>query len=330
MSGLQEDWTVLPINRRVYFTGLPPGSYTFSVKAGFPDGEWGKEIRSLAIQVYPPAWKSWWAKLVYALVAALLLIRMVYRYRRSQEFKLAKKQEELENIKKKELYDAKVDFLGHIAHELNIPLTVMKGSLDEVTLNSTDSELVQKYTSMASRNTDRLIGLCQKLLDFRKSYTEGLPTDQTVVNLSHLFRERTAVFSDEIKKRNFSYSLEMDEEPLYVMGDEEALVKIIDNLLSNATKYGKNYISASLGFSPSGREIIWVKVANDGNLIPEGMREQIFEPFIRLKNSSSAKGTGIGLSISRSLAGSIGATLYATEERGLNVFILAIPVAKPA
>ena len=111
--------------------------------------------------------------------------------------------------------------------------------------------------------------------------------------------------------------------------DEEILVKILNNLLSNATKYAADILSVKLGYAEGKENAFMIEVTNDGHKIPFEMREQIFKPFFRINKTSSLNGTGIGLSISRSLAEINSGLLFLKEQPdNLNTFVLIIPNAK--
>ena len=110
------------------------------------------------------------------------------------------------------------------------------------------------------------------------------------------------------------------------MADDEALNKIFSNLFSNAIKYADKKVSVKLMKTAKEDEFVFLEVRNDGLLIPDDMREKIFEPFFRLKQSSKQKGTGIGLALARSLVELHKGKLYLKgTEDGSNVFVLALP-----
>src|SRR5688572_12137121 len=112
------------------------------------------------------------------------------------------------------------------------------------------------------------------------------------------------------------------------MADGEALLKIFSNLLSNATQYAKSKVSIQLIPPKEGEHFLVVEIANDGFIIPKAMKEKIFEPFFRLKETVKQKGTGIGLALARSLAELHQGELYLKDkEEGQNVFVLKLPYA---
>ena len=65
MEGLDKDWTFLKKNRKVYYTKLPPGNYTFKVKGSNSSGVWNQQEARLEIKISPPFWASIWAYIFY-------------------------------------------------------------------------------------------------------------------------------------------------------------------------------------------------------------------------------------------------------------------------
>ena len=80
MEGLADEWTFLKTNRKVYFTDLSPGTYTFKVKAAASNGSWDTREAILTIEILPPWWTSSWAYGLYTLIAALLTFFIIRFY----------------------------------------------------------------------------------------------------------------------------------------------------------------------------------------------------------------------------------------------------------
>jgi signal transduction histidine kinase len=116
-------------------------------------------------------------------------------------------------------------------------------------------------------------------------------------------------------------------ENLSAYADEEALNKIFSNLIDNAVKYAEKFVSISLHYTDDKKERYQLVCSNDGFIIPEENKEVIFDSFYRLKETSNHAGTGIGLTLSRSLAEMHNGTLALDKcIKNLNVFVLTLPV----
>jgi signal transduction histidine kinase len=109
--------------------------------------------------------------------------------------------------------------------------------------------------------------------------------------------------------------------------DTEAFSKILSNLFSNALKYADKKVLVRLLPLLDNDDHFTIEIMNDGYLIPFDMREKIFEPFYRLKETEKQKGTGIGLALSRSLTQLHKGTLELRQARhNMNTFNLSLPI----
>ncbi|RYG42612.1 MAG: HAMP domain-containing histidine kinase [Chitinophagaceae bacterium] len=113
--------------------------------------------------------------------------------------------------------------------------------------------------------------------------------------------------------------------------DTEGFNKILTNLLSNAVKYAHTKVEAALLSSTPNERYFTLEICNDGFVIPYEMREKIFDPFFRLKETEKQKGTGIGLALSRSLTQlHKGLLELKPSVNEMNLFSLVMPVHQDA
>ena len=314
MKGLDNKWTEIKPNRKIYFTNLSPGKYIFKLKAGI-NGNWSKE-RELVINILPPIWGTTWAYILYALIAVGLGYYLLRSYHIIVEDK-----------KEKEIYEAKIDFFTNIAHEIRTPLTLIKGPVENLLEKVEDVPEIKEDVITMERNTNRLIALITQILDFRQTETKGFSIDFIKVNISQLLKDVYLNFSILAKKKNLSYNIDIPATDLYAFADEEALQKIFSNLFNNAVKYAHKSVTIKLLPSIPDAKHFTIEFENDGPVIPIEMREKIFEPFYRLKDALKQQGTGIGLALARSLTTLHMGTLKITESaKGLNVFTLCMPL----
>ena len=317
MEGLDKSWTYLSTNRKVYFTNLAPGSYTFRLAAAI-NNRWSQE-KQLQLTITPPFWNTWWAWLVYASVVVAIAWSFIQNYhKRSQE------------KKEKEIYEAKFEFFTNIAQEIRTPLTLIKGPVENLMEKVDELPAIKDDVTMMERNTNRLMTLITQILDFRQTEAKGFSLEFTKVNITHLLQEGYASFEPLARKRNLQIMLVVPEAPVVAYVDDDALNKILSNLFSNAVKYAEHLITVQL-FSVQKEDTgFMIEFSNDGVLIPTTMQERIFEPFYRIKENSKQKGTGIGLTLARSLTLLHQGKLYVKENTGaLNTFVLCLPLQPP-
>lgn len=328
MEGLDQEWTILKTNRKIYFTELAPGNYTFKVKASNSSGLWNEKAAQLKIEILPPFWLSNWAYLLYFSLGTLLLFIFIRNYHQQSEKRNKRKIKLLENEKEKEIYQAKIQFFTNVAHEIRTPLSLIKGPLERIIKTTEDLPEVQYNLKTMDKNTQRLLDLTNQLLDFRKTEIKGFSLTFVKADVSDIINETFSRFIPAADQNEIQFSLDLPEHHLHAYVDPEALIKILSNLFSNAIKYAERKVTVRLlPFNTLVDNTFTIIVKNDGLIIPSEMKDKIFEPFFRLEESETKNGTGIGLPLARSLAELHKGTLELdVMEKSVNIFALTLPV----
>jgi signal transduction histidine kinase/ligand-binding sensor domain-containing protein/AraC-like DNA-binding protein len=327
MKGLDKGWTDLKRNRKVYFTQLQPGHYTFIVKAASNNGIWTSKETSLEINIAPPFWESTLAYIIYSLLLASIIYYLLREYHHRNKLKNDRLIEILESDKEKQIYNAKIEFFTNVAHEIRTPLTLIKGPMEKVIKRSEHVPDIQNNLKIMEKNTNRLLDLTNQLLDFRRTETNGFSLNFVKSDIAELLADIFLRFKPMAEQRNQNYILQMADKCLYAYVDIEAFTKIISNLINNAIKYGNSLIEIELLKSEPNDNTFTIEIRNNGYIVPYEMREKIFEPFFRMKESEKQIGTGIGLSLSRSLAELHKGLLVLNKSiNNFNIFNLTLPI----
>lgn len=322
MENVDKDWIYTENNHSASYAKLPPGHYTFRVKGSNNDGILNDEGAYMEITILPPWWFSPIAYIVYVLSILGLAYYCFRRYKRRQEQKTREKLHFFETEKEKELYRSKIDFFTGVAHEIRTPLALINGPLENMIEMNIDNEAVRKNLNLMEQNTGQLRLLINQLLDFRKVDSNKLVMNYSEENINDLLIQAEKQFEPLISKKKRSFKLHLPEENISAVVDRDALTKIINNLFSNAVKYSDREIEVELR-SEKGYFLLLVR--NDGEPVSSEYEEKIFEPFFRLA-TDSIPGSGIGLSVSRSLAELQNGSLHMTNRNGLNEFVLKLPL----
>ncbi|WP_316812167.1 two-component regulator propeller domain-containing protein [Pedobacter heparinus] len=325
LEGLDKDWTFLKTNRKVFFTELAAGTYVFKVKGSVGGDMWNGKPATLTIKILPPFWKSNWAYAGYLILIVAGIYFTLRSYHLRNEEKNRRKLKALEFEKEKEIYQAKIDFFTNVAHEIRTPLTLIKGPMEKALKSAEEIPAIKNNLVIMERNTDRLIDLTNQLLDFRKTEVNGFSFNLVKTDISEILKDNYARFKPTADQRKLQFELP-DFSPFFAYVDQETFNKILSNVLNNAIKYAKTKVFIDLLLDKEGKSFT-IKVKNDGYLIPDEMKERIFETFFRLKETEKQIGTGIGLAIARSLAELHKGTLELEKPaHELNVFVLKLPV----
>lgn len=325
MEGLDKEWNHLQTNRKVFFTDLSPGSYTFRVNVVNASGEFIGKERTLKITVLPPVWASMPAYLSYIAIGLLIIFFLIRGYDKRIKEKNRRRLDLLKYQREKSLYQAKIDFFTQIVHEIRTPLTMIKAPLEKVMLGN-HSGADAKNLKLIEKSTNRLITLSGQILDFRKIETGSFTLSFKNLFVNNVLLENYKLFQSIHQPKGIEFDLDMTPE-IEAELDEEALVKIIVNLLDNASKYCESFVRVKMERDENDGSFFRILFMNDGLPIPDQLRKKIFEPFYRVKKEIYKQGTGIGLALAQSLALLLNGKLeFEVSGDGYNVFILTLPV----
>ncbi len=324
MEGLDKEWTYLKTNRKVYFTDLSPGNYTFKVKASAGNGQWNGPVAEMNIEVLPPFYASKLAYTIYAILSIALIIYLFRSYHERLNEKTRRKIEALEHEKEKAIYQAKIEFFTNVAHEIKTPLTLIKAPMEKIVKKEGHNPELGSNLRIMERNTDRLIELTNQLLDFRRVEAKGFGLDFSPLSINELLSDCHAGFRSLAEQKNISLRLFLPSKDIIAHVDLDSIQKIINNLLSNAINYCHHEVEVHL-FDRG--DYFSIEVSNDGQSIPADMKQKIFEPFVRLNNSNHKSGTGIGLALTKSLVDLHNGSIELKDaEPGKIIFVLTLPI----
>lgn len=323
LEGYDDEWKITGNHEDlIKYSNLPSGDYKFKALSIGSDGNEIGQPYELGITVKQPIYKTWWAITLYIL-AALSILGILYFYRRKySRLSNERLMENYKHEKELELYDSKIKFFTNLAHEIRTPLTLIKVPLDSVSKNSdlTSNPEIRENLDVVNLNVERLLQLVNQLLDFRKLESGNYIINKKEVDIKKIIASVLSTFKPTIETLNKRIEVSLPNDKAMVSIDEEAVTKIISNLIANALKYGQSYIRISLTDKSEGIEL---KIANDGKLIDRENREKIFSLFTRL--DSDEIGYGIGLTFARNLAVMHGGSLEIEDSINENIFVLKIP-----
>ena len=323
MENIDQEWITTQNNHSASYAKLPPGNYVFRVKGTNNDGQGNDRETYLEITVLPPWWRSAGAYFLY-FCAVLSIIFFMGKYSLKKYKKRNSEKQQLFQVEKeKELYEAKVSFFTEIAHEIRTPVTLINGPLETLTeMNIQDSKITNNL-AIIEQNTKHLLSLINQLLDFRKVDSRKFILSPREVNITALVKDTLTGFR-QASCKDKKAEIHIPAEPIFANVDREAMTKILNNLFSNAEKYSSESIEI---FLESDGNYFTLQISNDGELVPQDLKDKIFEPFYRVgSQNKDMTGSGIGLSLTRSLVELHNGYLFYDTRGDLNTFTLKIPL----
>ena len=226
------------------------------------------------------------------------------------------------------------EFLAMVSHELRTPLTTIKGCTG-IVLGSSDpldiSEILQ-YFRMIDEQSDHLRGLVNNLLDITRIEAGALSVTSKPTDVETLVEEARVAFL----RRGSRNTVEVDLDPNLplVAADRRRITQVMDNLLSNASKYSPEFSAIRVTGSRDGLHVA-VSVSDEGSGIPSEQLTMLFKKFSRVDDGGRERkvaGEGLGLAICKGIVEAHGGRIWAEsagEERGTRI-TFTIPEAVDA
>lgn len=331
-------------NRTIFYSKIPAGKYEFEIQTANNDGLWG-DISSIQITRKQTPWLSIPALILYLLALFSLLYYFITTYRTRKELELQVYLDQVEKEKNEEIHKKQLQFFTNISHDLKTPL-----SLIMITINKMREEGMREYYyKILNNNSQRLLGLLNDILDFRKVQNNKVNLTVAKADLSEFIQTISNDFQEYAKQKEINYQIVTDEEKLSdVPFDKKVMEKIVMNLLINAFKYtrkgdsisimagvrefrSKYATSYTMGHEElAGCDTFSIVVSDTGVGISKESISKVFDRFYQVesKNQRNHLGTGIGLALVKNLVllhkGSI--TIFSERNEGSD-FVIQLPLS---
>jgi len=209
-------------------------------------------------------------------------------------------------IKEAEIAQLKSRFFTNISHEFKTPLTLILGPAEKL-LTESQTDDILKQAGLIKRNSIRLLGLINQLLDLSKLEAGKLKLEASLSNIVSFVKGVTQSFESLAEQKDIKLKVVAEKENIGIYFDKDKMLKILSNLLSNALKFtpedGLIEISINETKKLPNAGFIEIKVRDTGIGIPEEELPKLFERFYQVETSQMKKygGTGIGLALTKEL-----------------------------
>lgn len=206
-------------------------------------------------------------------------------------------------------------FTSDASHEIRTPLSAIRGTLEVLIRKQRDPELYEKKITGVIAEVDRLDALLDQLLQLARIESGINNARKETINLSQVLQVLKERWAEAANLREISINLQNTNQAV-VTGDKLFLELMLDNLVSNAIKYGKENGNIFISWDESAKTL---SVKDDGQGIAENDLPHIFDRFYRVdeSRSSEVKGNGLGLSIVKELAGIQQIVIIADSQPGI-------------
>ena len=299
------------------FTGLSYGHYRIEVRT-YCNGKYSTYKKVINLDVLAPWYLTVWAKLIYLFLILGLTAAAIIVYLRK---------------KKRDLEEAKMQFLINATHDIRSPLTLIMEPLKKLKERLGNAEEYQADIDTIDRNAQRLLTLVNQILDKRRLDKHQMNLSCRETNLVEFSQGLVSLFTYNANLRGINIRLEMPETPVNAWIDRNKLDKAIANLLSNAFKYTPNGGEIIFRIEKQDKKVLLYVIDSGKGLGKNDDAKTLFERFYQGKNSADMHlgGSGIGLNLCRSIVRLHGGDVTArNREDGTSgaCFIIELPLGK--
>ena len=336
LEGFDDEWNEVGTRNHATYTNLPPGNYTFRVRASNNDGVWNKDGLSITLTVKPPFYLQAW----FISGMVLLCLGSVYgmhRYRmglldvknkvleqsvlqRTEDLTHANRHLQQEISVRTRIEDelreakdsaeaatlAKSEFLANMSHEIRTPMNGVLG----MTSIMLDTELTpdqRDYSEMIYTSATNLLVIINDILDFSKIEAGKLKLERIEFDPSDIVDRVVDMLALKAKNKGLDFRCRIASNvPRTLRGDPGRLTQIIINLANNAVKFtneGEVRIQITIESQRKSWTVLRFEVTDSGVGIPINRLERIFGSFTQVDASITRQygGTGLGLAIVKQL-----------------------------
>ncbi len=190
-------------------------------------------------------------------------------------------------------------FTSDASHELRTPISAIRGNLEVLIRKPHAPEYYESKVREVIRQADRLNFLIDQLLQLTRLDAGSVIMKREKINLRAFISDVTEKWKGKLEDHEMSLRIEIGEEA-FILGDQFYLGVVLDNLVSNAIKYGNNKGKIRILWSSENRSLT---IADDGPGIPAEFLPRIFDRFFRADSSrnSNIEGNGLGLALVKKL-----------------------------
>lgn len=219
----------------------------------------------------------------------------------------------------------KTELITNVSHDIKTPLTSIVNYAELIGREPPGSEKTPEYAEVLLRQAERLKKLIEDLVEASKASTGNLEVHLAPCEVGVLLTQAVGEYSRRLEDRGLTPVLRCPEEPVTILADGRRLWRVLDNLMNNICKYALRGTRVYLLLERQGDEAV-LSFKNTSAQPLEQSADELLERFVRGDASRASEGSGLGLSIARSLTELQKGTLMLTVDGDLFKVVLRFPV----
>ena len=195
----------------------------------------------------------------------------------------------------------KTELITNVSHDIKTPLTSIINYVDLLKEADIKDEKAKDYIKVLEQKSQRLKKLIDDLVEASKASSGNVKLNIENINLNELLKQVTGEFEDRLNEKNINIDLELPKENVNIKADNRYLYRIIENLFSNVCKYAMESTRVYIKLIDNSKQI-YLEIKNISKEKLNISPDELMQRFVRGDKSRYTEGSGLGLSIARSLA----------------------------
>ena len=328
LENFDSEWQDIGGAREISYTNVPPGTYKLHLRATETIDAWNDETTTMTIIINHPWWQTWWANLLWGILALILIGGALMIYIHEMNLKHRMHISDVRAESQKKFDEEKMNLFVQVAHELRTPAFLISATMEEM-LSSPQRMLSISRRKLESiyHNTQRLNKLVSNVIDLRKQDGRLLRLNEVSMDINKFCQGQNSFYCDMCKQKDITFSMDLPEESPIIKIDAEKLEMILNNLVSNAFKYTDKHGHVVLNIKRNNNSEILFSVTDNGIGISKEQQALIFEEYYRGDNHTGVMGDGVGLASAKHLAELMGGTILVESQEGIgSTFTLRLPI----
>ncbi len=194
----------------------------------------------------------------------------------------------------------KTELITNVSHDLKTPLTSIINYVDLLEKRDIDDEQAKEYIKVLERQSARLKKLTEDLVEASKASTGSITVEPARTDVTELLNQAVSEYSDKLDAAGIETLIHAPEDGVYIYADGRLLWRVFDNLLGNICKYSQRGTRAYVDVEKDADRVTIV-FKNISNYQLNINADELMERFVRGDTSRHTEGSGLGLSIAKSL-----------------------------
>ena len=194
----------------------------------------------------------------------------------------------------------KTELITNVSHDIKTPLTSIINYIDLLKKENIQGEKANEYLNILDNKSQRLKKLTEDLVEASKASSGSIKLNLEKLNVNELIKQVSGEFEDKFKANNLQEIITLPEKDIFIEADSRYMYRILENMYSNISKYAMEGTRVYVDIEEKDNKVL-IQLKNVSSQKLNISADELMQRFVRGEASRNTEGSGLGLSIARSL-----------------------------